>query len=175
MYAFPFNGHTCGLCKFLGQGSDWSCSCNLHHSHSNTPCLTHWATPGMEPISSQKHQVLNLLSHNGNSSFNILLKCWKLILEALLRMQLCPARSQWLLRTALISTWEMRKLRLFLACGCIMSICPVACVGFFSPNQDLCSLPLSLPDLCSSCVWTGNTFPLSHLVFLAKPTSMWRF
>ena len=42
---------------------------------SNTRSLTHWARPGIEPASSwRQHGVLNLLSHNGNSTleyFNI--------------------------------------------------------------------------------------------------------
>ena len=39
---FFFQGRTCGIWKFPGQGSNWSCSASLHHSHSNKgfkPCL----------------------------------------------------------------------------------------------------------------------------------------
>ena len=36
-----FYGHTCGTWTFLGQGSNWSCSCSLHHSHSSTGSQLH--------------------------------------------------------------------------------------------------------------------------------------
>ena len=37
-------------------------------AYSNSGSLTHWARPGIEPTSSQRqHQVLNPLSHSGNS------------------------------------------------------------------------------------------------------------
>ena len=49
----------------------------LHHSHSNNRSLIHWARPGIKPTSSWTLcQVLNPLSHNGNSSeicFNVYL------------------------------------------------------------------------------------------------------
>ena len=38
----------------------------LHHSHSNTGSLTHWARQGMQPSSSWSQRgVLNMLSHRG--------------------------------------------------------------------------------------------------------------
>ena len=37
-----------GIWKFLSQGSNPSCSCNVHHSCSNTQSLTHSAGPGIE-------------------------------------------------------------------------------------------------------------------------------
>ena len=46
--------------------------CNLHCNLRQHRSLTHWARPGIEPTSSQTlYQVLNPLSHNGNS-WNIL-------------------------------------------------------------------------------------------------------
>ena len=39
-YLFFFFGHTCGLQKFLGQGSNWSHSCNQSHSSDNIRSLT---------------------------------------------------------------------------------------------------------------------------------------
>ena len=41
-----FLGHTCGIWKYPGKGSNQSCS------HSNTRSLIHWAKPGIEPVSS---------------------------------------------------------------------------------------------------------------------------
>ena len=32
----------------------------------STRSLTYWARPGIKPVSSRQHHVLNLLSHNGN-------------------------------------------------------------------------------------------------------------
>ena len=53
-----FQGRTCGIWKFPGQGSSWIFSASLRHSHSNS---------GSEPTvdlcdlhhSSQQHQILN--------------------------------------------------------------------------------------------------------------------
>ena len=80
-FVFFFYSHTCGIWKFLGQGSNWSCSWglwqnvgNIRSATSVAACInartiTHWPRPGIEPTSSQKqHWVLNLLSHSGNSS-----------------------------------------------------------------------------------------------------------
>ena len=48
---------------------DLSHICDPHRNLCNTRPLTHWAKPGTEIISSWTLcQVLNLLSHNGNSS-----------------------------------------------------------------------------------------------------------
>lgn len=40
---FPvsFTDCTCDMWKFLRQGSNWSCSCGLHHRHSNTGSQPH--------------------------------------------------------------------------------------------------------------------------------------
>ena len=82
--AFSFQGHTCGIWKFPGKGSNQSCSCrstatatatrdprcicNLQCSSRqcgilNPPSKARDQTPILMDIS----QVLNLLSHNGNS------------------------------------------------------------------------------------------------------------
>ena len=36
LFVFSFYDHTHGICKFLGQGSNPSHSCDLHHSCGNT-------------------------------------------------------------------------------------------------------------------------------------------
>ena len=80
---FSFYSHTCGIWKILGQGSNQSCNCGLHHSHGNTGfklqprpmlqhgnaiSLTNWTRPEFKPASSQRWcQIFNLLSHNENS------------------------------------------------------------------------------------------------------------
>ena len=46
-FFFPFVGHTHGIRKFPGQGSNPSCSCDLSPSFSNA----HHAGPGIEPVS----------------------------------------------------------------------------------------------------------------------------
>ena len=80
---FSFYGHIHDIWKFLGQGSNWSCSCVLCHSHSNTRSephlwptpgyLTHWARPEIKPTSSQRQLwVLNPLKHNRNLDFELL-------------------------------------------------------------------------------------------------------
>ena len=72
---------TSSIWKFLGSGSNWSCSCwptpQLQQFWiwaasaacapvcGNARSLTHWVKPGMEPTSSWTLcWVLNLLSHN---------------------------------------------------------------------------------------------------------------
>ena len=46
----------------------WVTSVTYTTAHSNSGSLSHWARPGIKPKSSQTlSQVLNLLSHNGNS------------------------------------------------------------------------------------------------------------
>ena len=102
-FFFSFYGHTCSILKFSGQGSNWSCSWGLCHSHGNmgsethlgtlpqqcqipatsatcttahgnAGCLTQWARPRSKPTSSQKqHWIVKPLSHKGNSSLYILL------------------------------------------------------------------------------------------------------
>ena len=43
----------------------------------NTESLTHWVRPGIEPASSQRYrQILNPLSHNGNSLILFLTSVW---------------------------------------------------------------------------------------------------
>ena len=47
----------------------WVTSATYTTAYGNTRSLTHWARPMINPISLQRHCcVLNLLSHNGNSS-----------------------------------------------------------------------------------------------------------
>ena len=75
------------IAAHVAYGSSWArggmgaAAAGLHHRRSNTglkhicnasttasQSLSHWAIPGMEPTSPQRlHQVLNPLSHNGNS------------------------------------------------------------------------------------------------------------
>ena len=86
-----FHGHTCGIQKSPGQGSNQSCSCDLHHSHGNigsepnmlsyAGSVIHQARPGIEPTSSQRqHGVLSQLSHNGNFNFGIFLSSEQLLI-----------------------------------------------------------------------------------------------
>ena len=49
--SFFFFGHTCGMSKFLGQGSNLRHSSNLSHSSDNTGSLTHWATREVQTLS----------------------------------------------------------------------------------------------------------------------------
>ena len=51
---FSFFGCTCGIWKFLGQGSSLSCIYDLHHSCDNTGSLIHCARPGIEPAMPQR-------------------------------------------------------------------------------------------------------------------------
>ena len=64
--AFSFYGPSCSTWKFLASGShpscswglrhaamatlDLSCICDLYMAHGNTGALTHWARPGIEPL-----------------------------------------------------------------------------------------------------------------------------
>lgn len=41
IYIFSFSGRTCSLWTLPGSGSNWSCSCKLHHSRSNTKSEPH--------------------------------------------------------------------------------------------------------------------------------------
>ena len=45
--------------KFPGQGSDLSCSCNLHHSCGNARFLPHCAKPGIKPVSQHSRDATN--------------------------------------------------------------------------------------------------------------------
>ena len=51
---FFFNVYTHGIWKFLGQGLDPSCSCDLQCSCSNTSPLSHCAGPGMKVAPPQR-------------------------------------------------------------------------------------------------------------------------
>ena len=42
IYLSLFFGHTCGMWKFPGYGSNLSCSYNLHHSWDHARSLTHY-------------------------------------------------------------------------------------------------------------------------------------
>ena len=53
-FFFPFFGHTAGLWKFLGQGSNTSSICCLCHGYSNTAPLTHCARPGITLAAPQR-------------------------------------------------------------------------------------------------------------------------
>ena len=72
------------------KGSNQSCSCRpmpqpqqcwiwaacviFAAPYNNARCLTHWVRPRIEPASLQRLcQVLNLLSHNGNSIFTFMM------------------------------------------------------------------------------------------------------
>ena len=70
-FFFFFFGHTLGIWKFPGQGSNPSCSCD------NTGSLTHSFGPGIEPVLPQRQGwILSPLNHNGNSknSYNSIMK-----------------------------------------------------------------------------------------------------
>ena len=78
IYIFSFFLNNCSCNRY---GNSWAsgqigaAAAGLRHSHSNTKSLTYWARPGVEPTSSQiLCWVLNMLSHNGNSS-SIFLIC----------------------------------------------------------------------------------------------------
>ena len=52
---------TCGIWKFLGQGSNPSCSCNPCHSCGNSRFLTHCTRLRVEPAVPQRQcQILTL-------------------------------------------------------------------------------------------------------------------
>ena len=69
LFIFSFYGCTCDIWKFLGQRSDWSCSCpptpqpqqhwiraasvTYVTAYGNTGSLIHWARPGIKPVSSE--------------------------------------------------------------------------------------------------------------------------
>ena len=54
----------CGSSQARGQIR--AAAASLHHSHTGS--LTHWARPGIKPMSSQRQrQILNLLNHKKNS------------------------------------------------------------------------------------------------------------
>ena len=40
-FFFKFLGHTCNIWRFPSYGSNWSCSCHLYHSHSNSGLEPH--------------------------------------------------------------------------------------------------------------------------------------
>ena len=45
--------------KFLGQGSDLSCSCDLSRSSGITGSLTHYDGPGIEPVSQSSQDAVD--------------------------------------------------------------------------------------------------------------------
>ena len=88
-FLYSFYSCTCSIWKFSGWKSNWSCSCppmlqpwqhwiqaasvTYTAAAGNAGSLTHWVRPGIEPICSQTLcQVLNRLSHYGNSLKNFL-------------------------------------------------------------------------------------------------------
>ena len=83
---FSLLSYTSGRWKFLGQGPNPSCSCNLRHSSGNAGALTHCTGPGIKPAPlHRQHQILNPPCHSRNSSkpfvnfiINRYLKGWKL-------------------------------------------------------------------------------------------------
>ena len=84
LFLFSFYSHTCGIWKFPGLGAEselpqpwqqwiWAISVTYSAVCGNARSLTHWARPEIEPASSGTlHQVLNLLSHSGNSNLPFL-------------------------------------------------------------------------------------------------------
>ena len=58
--------------KFLGQGSDPSCSCNLRHSCGNAGSA-HCARPGIEPASQCSRDSANLLCTSGATPLLLLM------------------------------------------------------------------------------------------------------
>ena len=74
---FPFYSHAYGIWKYLDQGlrpppqprqhQIWPASVTYATGWDNARSLTHWARPRIESESSHRYQVLNPLSHNGNS------------------------------------------------------------------------------------------------------------
>ena len=102
LFIFSFDGHTCGIPRFLGQESNQSCSCQpapqpqqrqiwaasttYATACSNTRSLSYWVRPRIKPTSSQRqHRVLNPLSHNRNSLFVLLNSLfWSLISNMIL-------------------------------------------------------------------------------------------
>ena len=50
IFFFFFNGHTCNIWKFLGQGLNLSCSSNLHHNCGNALSLSQYARAGTESM-----------------------------------------------------------------------------------------------------------------------------
>ena len=78
LFIFSFYSLTCSIWKFLGRGLNWSCSCVLCHSHSNTGSEPHLQLmlqlvemPGIEPT--KWGQGLNLPSPRDNVGS---LTCW---------------------------------------------------------------------------------------------------
>ena len=106
---FPFYGCTCGISKFLGQESNWSCSCRpvpqpqprwiqdapvtYGTTCSKARSLTYGARPGTEPTSSRTPcQVFSPLSHSRNFWF---LFIWSLLFYSNLLL-FCKCKFFWL-------------------------------------------------------------------------------
>ena len=89
---FWWGGGSHSTWKFLGQGSDPRCSCNLCHSCSDARSLTHYAGPGIEPVLPlRQHCILN--------------PCATVELPVDLEDSPGEARSKW------SSSWEHRHLQ----------------------------------------------------------------
>ena len=80
IYIYVFYGSTCGIWKFLGQGSNPSHYCNLHHNCGNTRSLTLCAGPRIKPMPQQwpqllqrQCQILHLLLLSNNSQIYLFL------------------------------------------------------------------------------------------------------
>ena len=72
-FFFPFSfGCTCGIWKFLGQGSNWSWCYDLHHSYSNAGSLTCYARPGIKPPRPPQRQARSL-THSTTVGIPVLL------------------------------------------------------------------------------------------------------
>ena len=85
VFFFSFFGHTHGIWKFPGQGSNPSHCFDLHHSCSNTRSLTHGSGLGIEPVPPQwQCHIPNLLCHSGNSKGYFWTETWCQLLEPLL-------------------------------------------------------------------------------------------
>lgn len=68
--AFFFSGHTCGIWKFPGQGSNSNSICDLYHSCGNAGALTPFARLGIEPVPPQRQgRNPNLLCCSRNSKW----------------------------------------------------------------------------------------------------------
>ena len=76
-FFFSLFSHTCSIWKILGQGSNLSLSCDLHHSCSNTGSLTHCAGMGIKPMPQRQPGplqrqcwILYPLLHSQNSNLS---------------------------------------------------------------------------------------------------------
>ena len=101
---FNFFGRTCSIWKFLGQGTNPSCSFYLHHSCSNTGSLTPIPGQGSNPhlCSNPSCQIFNPLRHSGNSaSIFKILKCKTSLTRNHEVEGLIPGLTEWVKHPAL--------------------------------------------------------------------------